>query len=304
MNLDDIPDNLSSKDLLKYLVLETRQQKQELQNSIENLTRTVHTSEQKILQLEEENKQLKQKIRDLARKDKKNNIIIFGVQQEQNEIITELVINLFKRINVEVNLQDINNVYRFGKSNIRPIIVELTTYLKKHEIIKSGYKLKGSNIAISNDLIQEDRESNNILRQHLKSAREKQLSAKIKNNKLYVGEEVYTAEQLNDLDKQNEALNIDTDPNYISETHLSPRSSSTPNTPTTFMSNNPTAESNIKKIQTNRNPQKNQQKTQDTNNTPKTSGCADNKSNNQKSRGRTGSSSSNYTLRNSKNLIP
>lgn len=278
MNLDDIPENLSTKDLLKYVILETRQQKQELQKSVDKLTTTILESEEKIIKLEEENRQLKEKIRGIERKDKKNNIIIFGVPQEANEIIANAAINIFKEINVEINLQDINNAYRIGKSEIKPIIVEFNTYLKKQEVTKNAYKLKDTNIAITNELIPEDRETNRILHKYLREARGKKLEARIRNNKLYVGNEVYTVDQLKE---QNEELNNITDATFTPERRITQKNSSAPDTANTF--------DNTNREEGNRSQ------------TTKTEKKDVRNLNNTKSNSRTRNSASKYSLRNSRN---
>lgn len=95
-----------------------------------------------------------------------------------------------------IRSEDINNLYRIGRSTNSPVLIEFISYLKKTFVFKNASKLKGSNISIFHYLCPEDREEHKILRIHLKIAKEKNLQAKIKGNRLEINGESYTVEKL------------------------------------------------------------------------------------------------------------
>lgn len=134
----------------------------------------------------------------LERNRRKNNIVVFGLTIAHADLVTTVISELRQRIGVELEERDINNIYYIGKNktNHRAIVVEFVSFLKKLTIFKNVSKLKGTGIAISNDLCREDRETNKVLVKHLKIAKQQQLQARIKGNKLEIDGELYTVEEL------------------------------------------------------------------------------------------------------------
>lgn len=84
----------------------------------------------------------------------------------------------------------------------KSVVVQFVSYLKKASIFPNVKKLKGSGVAVTNDLCFEDREERKILQIHQKQAREQNLEAKIRRSLLIIGENTYTVEDLNKLDKK------------------------------------------------------------------------------------------------------
>lgn len=180
----------------------------ELANKIENLylelTASVKILNNKIGELQSENKHLKDRVELLERKGRRNNIIIFGLAIAENTNVVNFVAqSLSDLLKIQVTRGEINNAYLVGQKalNVRPVIVEFVNFTKKTEIFKNCNKLKGSAVSISNDLTIKEREVTRVLVRNLKEARGKKLSAKIKNNLLYIGDDIFTYEQL--LNKSN-----------------------------------------------------------------------------------------------------
>lgn len=120
----------------------------------------------------------------LDRKSRKNHIIIFGLKNPTKEHLKKIVeINNLRNINLTV--EDINNTYPLGRSDKFPIKVELISHLNKKLFLENCRKLRGTNVFITHDLTEIQREENKILRKHLGKATVSN-SAYIKGNKLVV----------------------------------------------------------------------------------------------------------------------
>ncbi|CAH0551112.1 unnamed protein product [Brassicogethes aeneus] len=179
----------------------------EIINSKNELISKIEASETKLLlkikelnrkthDIETENKILKNKIEALEKKQKSNNIVIFGIKNENNDNIVEQTISsLNKLLQVEINKSDVNNVYQLGKKG--PILVEFLSYLKKREILLNTQKLKGTNVYINHDQTLKERSDGKILRENLNVAKANpENECYIKNNKLIINKKSYTADQL------------------------------------------------------------------------------------------------------------
>ena len=105
-----------------------------------------------------------------ARKDRRNNIIVFGIKEnqatnqkdKQTEDIREIKKILNEFCEVHLKEEDVAKVIHMGKyseSNKRPVIMTIKTEEKKKEIFKNLQKLRRSdeNITISHDLTQKQR---------------------------------------------------------------------------------------------------------------------------------------------------
>lgn len=92
---------------------------------------------------------------------------------------------------------DLNNFYPLGKTENCPVKIEFLSYLKKASIFKNIQKLKGTKIAIANDLTPKQREENQILRKHLYLAKQNEDNiCFIRKTRLHVNNRVYTPEEL------------------------------------------------------------------------------------------------------------
>lgn len=131
----------------------------EMQKQTESL---LEKMDQKIKPVSEENKMLRCEIEKLELKNdilekekKKQNILIFRLQEEE-ESGQQLLLRVKKEINnINVKLEEyeINKIYRIGtkESNVkpRPVVITLTNMWKRNEILKN--KKKTSNIYITED---------------------------------------------------------------------------------------------------------------------------------------------------------
>lgn len=187
---------------LKQLYEEIINSKEEVKSSI-SATETRLTQELKLLknridQLEKENSDLKEKLEYVDRENRKNNIIIFGLNKSVKETTPQLICEELHRVlNVELKESDIDNCYKLGKTEDSPIKVELISNLKKKVIFSKVKQLKDTPLSISNDLTGKQREELKILRANLLKARTNSTrKSYIRGNRLVVGTREYTLKEL------------------------------------------------------------------------------------------------------------
>lgn len=193
-------------------------------NELKNETLlTLKKFEEDIKKLQTENKKLRQDIIYLERKARKNNLVIFGLNSE-DDLLTS-VLNIFNQIGTKIEARDLNNVYRLkSRTNTNPVVAEFISFQQKLSVLKNAYKLKGKSIYISKDQCKEDREKNKTLINYQKQARAKGESAYIRGEKIYIEDKPYTIQQLDSLlaeDEEDVGNNKEktdkapTTPNYI-----------------------------------------------------------------------------------------
>nr|CAI5829370.1 unnamed protein product [Callosobruchus analis] len=178
---------------------QTAEIKEEIRKEIEEISLKFKKEiDAKVSEFELKYTELKQKYEQLETELRKNNIIIFGLETAERETLRDVVIDKVNSLlQLTLTSKDINDIYTIGKqSTKKPIVVKLTSYLMKQDILKKCRLLKGTGIAISVELTLEERQEQKILRQHLKRARSMKLNAFIKNKKLIINGEEYTAQQL------------------------------------------------------------------------------------------------------------
>lgn len=154
---------------------------------------------ERVKSLEKENERLNKKVEYLEREVKRNSILIYGLDLEEDYTIDHVCTKIANILEIPLSSLDIND---FTILNVpkHPLKINLISNIKKKEIFKNCKKLKGTNIGISNDLTYNQRQDYKILKEHLKVAREqKEQKSFIRNNKLYVGNDEYTVEALKKL---------------------------------------------------------------------------------------------------------
>ena len=184
--------------LFEKMKIEMQNQTAELKESITNSV--MEKINEKIKPIIAENKNLKEKIMSLEKemeylkRDKKqNNIIIFGLREEEDSPsgLIQAAKNIFNK-DLSINIQDseINKIYRIGKKypdgKPRPVLLSFVNLWKKNEIMKVRKKLK--NIYIEEDYSKEVLEKRKMLQTKLKEERMKGNFAYLKHDKLIVKE--------------------------------------------------------------------------------------------------------------------
>lgn len=153
--------------------------------------------DEKLKPLQEENKNLKAEIQKLQGKinsleidKKRNNIIVFGMNEStQSTPIDSVRSILQEKLNLTLEKHEIIKAHRLGPKNEkpRPILVSLTTSWRKKEIMKYKNKLpKG--IYLSEDFSKETLAKRKELMPKLQEARKNGQIAFLKGDKLIVKE--------------------------------------------------------------------------------------------------------------------
>lgn len=156
---------------------------------------------QKTIALGVDNSKTGEIIRTILRNQKKNNIIIHGIEENEDEKLMQNTKTLFEnRLKLVIDDIQFDNIFRLGKrteGKARPVLVQLTTNRCKQEILREAARLKGTGFSIVQDLCLEDRISLRQLLPHFKKARELGLRAKIKEDHLIVNGDRYSLKELN-----------------------------------------------------------------------------------------------------------
>lgn len=225
-------------DLIINLDSKLGKQIEDVQDEVKSLKQVVNGDikvlKDKIKALEEENKLVKGKLKYIERKIKQNNIFIYGLEEEteerQDTLLQEVLHVINHTLEVKLTPYEINNIYRIGKNKgKRPIILSFVTNLKKSEVLRNTRKLKGTNIAVSEDLIEEDRTERKLLVDTLKQVKRRNKKAIIRGNGIIIESIYYSVKDILDQ-KHLEENNQEFSPPPIRRTVSDP---STPS-PTVF----------------------------------------------------------------------
>ncbi|XP_072945564.1 uncharacterized protein [Epargyreus clarus] len=200
----------------------------------ETITKTImDRMDMKLEPILAENKNLKLKVERLEKeieylkKEKRNNnIVIFGLKEDNNSTLELLsvVLKIFReRLELNVEEWEVNKIHRIGKINKesdkpRPVLLSFVNSLKKKEIMKKKNLLKNKRIYITEDYPKEVIEIRKALQPKVIEERSKGNIAYIHYDKLII------KENKSNKDKRKR------------EVSLSPQSSSQPKKQQTFTS--------------------------------------------------------------------
>ncbi|CAG9823948.1 unnamed protein product [Phaedon cochleariae] len=193
----------------KQILQKIIEQNNEIRDDIRSIRTEISLSldrtkklEDQVDELTTENKELRKSNEYLSRKLKDNNLIIFGIEEEETLTPIDAIQRLVEG-NLKVSLRefDVNNTFRIGQktaNKIRPIILQLTRNIKKQEILQNAAKLKGTGISVSHDLTPTEREEKQVLFKYYKEAKNKKYDTTLLRNKVIINGEVYTAGDLSE----------------------------------------------------------------------------------------------------------
>lgn len=198
----------------------------------------------RITNLEKENTELKKqllkledRVDQIENQSRRNNIIIYGVQEKQSENweetenIVKDIFNKYFKLKIQ---NEIERAHRLGnnRNGKRPIIVKFNNFKTKDYVIKNSRELQGSKIAIAEDFSQRVRNERTILKPYLLSARQQGKKARLSFNKLVIENQRYSISDLqNIVMSNNDQTNGTTDnankkiedASAITKTQLRPR---------------------------------------------------------------------------------
>lgn len=180
---------------------------------LKQMAELIKGNQEEIKELKEENKALKEtifeqqeKMKELDNKQRKNNIVILGLEEKEKNIL-ELegtVKNVIEtKLNIDIANNDINFVARIGPSGgrERPVLVGCTTWRLKKEILNRKRMLRSSAIVIKEDLPKEVREDRKELGKVMLQLQEDGKRVSLRGNKIYYEGKYYGKNELDTLEK-------------------------------------------------------------------------------------------------------
>ncbi|CAG9812886.1 unnamed protein product [Phaedon cochleariae] len=212
-------------DDLFHLVQQGNQElKTEIQNLKESLNNKIAVLKGENDQLIRENSELKQRISETEKKLKKYNLIVYGVQGDDQKTESEVINIVNDILKVKCNHRDFRDIYRIGKSvngEVRPVVVEVVNFNLKTSILSSarshGPELKKKNINFSHDYTKEEYTKRKLIHKYLVKARKNNLSAFIKNNILTIDGKEFSYEELLTQENETEQINNAGDTELITD---------------------------------------------------------------------------------------
>lgn len=127
---------------------------------------------------------LEQKMEKCDQDKRKYNIIIKGEGMVENGNRESFKSFLKERLNIEVDVANVH--YKANTPQWKTVLVELTNWKQKSEIMQNKRKLKGSKIYIEHDLTLEERRIQKEIRRIGKCEKEKGKKVKISYKKIVV----------------------------------------------------------------------------------------------------------------------
>lgn len=138
---------------------------------------------------------LKRKCNDLENRSRRNNILIFGVDDSAEESWTDSQMKVVKlcqeKLGLSIDPNQIDRAHRLGHFQSlrpRPIIVRFDQFKIKESVLVQTKKLKGTPLAISEDYAPATRQARKEL---LKFARQRNEKFKLRFDKLIIGSTRY-----------------------------------------------------------------------------------------------------------------
>ena len=143
-------------------------------------------------ELRSENEKLKEKIHNLEKHKRINNLILYGVKETETSTVNliEIIKNKFQNdLNISFEERDVNTIYRIGKDNTenrkeRPILLTFVNLWKKNEIVANKKKFK--NVYVSEDYPKDILDTRKKLLPKLEEERKKGNYAFINYDKLVI----------------------------------------------------------------------------------------------------------------------
>lgn len=144
---------------------------------------------------------LSDKVDDLENRSRRNNLIVYGTQEEVNETAVSMrkavIEDLFEaQLGVAVN--SIERLHRLGRkmtNRSRPVIIKFFDYNEKMKLMKNAFKLKGTRISLSEDYSRKVQMIRKQLWQTVRDTRTPDDKVFLRYDKLIVNDDVYAWDQ-------------------------------------------------------------------------------------------------------------
>lgn len=187
----------------------------EVEKSQEFLSKTVEENKQKTegnscvmsrlkLELEESiklNAQMKEEILDLQCRSMRDNLLFYNIKEAQNKETEDCVRIIQDICSSELEIMEdvsIERAHRIGKresGKIRPIVVKFTRFPQRELVRKSAYKLKNTDLSISEQFPREIQDRRKQLLPVLKQAKANNRKTVFVKDKLFIDGRLYRQDQ-------------------------------------------------------------------------------------------------------------
>lgn len=141
---------------------------------------------------------------------RKRNIIIRNLaetENDQNELEESIMDLVNQTIGISLKIEEIDFVYRLGRkgqaSRTRPIVLGITSYRKKCQIMNNKFKLRSipHKIFFSDDLPKEIAEESKKLRSVVVALKQQGEDAKIVRGRIYAKNKCLSEETVNEMER-------------------------------------------------------------------------------------------------------
>lgn len=144
--------------------------------------------------------ELRAKVDDLENRSRRNNLVVYGVEESHEEDSKKQKVNgdIFRKI-LGVEINSIERMHRIGQRNAerpRPVILKLCNYVDKTKVLSSCFKLKGTNIFISEDFSKNIRDTRTKLWRSTAEERKTGSKVSLHFDKLKVDGKLYVRDAL------------------------------------------------------------------------------------------------------------
>lgn len=90
---------------------------------------------------------------------RRNCLRITGIPQKQDECTDTIVLNIAKKINIDLKLEDMDRSHRLGPKAVKDIVVKFTSYcarralISKRSALKNCHEVESRRVFINKDLM-------------------------------------------------------------------------------------------------------------------------------------------------------
>lgn len=199
----------AKNEVMSGLKKDIEEAKTEVLSTVNSLLQThlekIHNLEEKVDNLEEIDRQRYEKELQREVMDKKHNIIIHKVEENEPsaEALHIAMVKLLSEITGQIiELRDIDSMYRLGKKESnkrRPILIRFVSLLNKEMALKKWKLFSERNMDISEDFPAEIRRRRKIILPTLKELKGKGLKASLRVDKLVVNGEIWSIERAKEV---------------------------------------------------------------------------------------------------------
>lgn len=115
----------------------------EQKTTFENVLQEMKLLKQENIMVKQRLQLLETKLDEYEQKEKANNIVVVGIPPQSDTSPTNIITKITTAMQVPINEGDIQECFRLNKKEDGPILVKLTNYNKKKEILSKVRQLKG-----------------------------------------------------------------------------------------------------------------------------------------------------------------